>query len=267
MERGGLAGGEGLDVSIADATTRFSNRADDYARFRPGYPAGVFDLIPGAMGLPAGASVADIGSGTGISARLLLDRGYVVYGVEPNAAMRSAAEAELNGRSGFISANGTADRTTLAGTSVDLITCMQAFHWFDRDAARREFARILRPGGWVMIVWNDRRIDTPFLRTYEDLLLRRGTDYAAVRHKNVSGKELADFFSPGAYETRMFDNAQHFDFAGLRGRLLSSSYAPPADDPRSGPMLHDLKAIFDRHQQGGQVAFLYRTIVHFGQLS
>ena len=254
-------------MTTPDATTRFTDRTEHYVKHRPTYPPGVLDLLRDEMGLGPGSAVADVGSGTGISTALLLDRGYVAHAVEPNAAMRSAAERLLASRPGFRSVNGTAERTVLPAASVDAVVCMQAFHWFDRGAARAEFARVLRPGGWVMIVWNDRRTDTPFLADYEDLLLRFGTDYAAVRHNNVGDAALRAFYGAGGYQTRTFDNAQHFDFDGLRGRLLSSSYAPAETDPRSTPMLDHLRTVFDRHQAAGRVSFLYRTEVHFGRLS
>ena len=251
-----------------DATRRFSDRVEHYVRSRPDYPGAFYDFLRTDLPLPIPAIIADVGSGTGISARPLLDAGHAVYGIEPNAPMRQAAERLLASFPNFRSLDATAEATTLPEAGVDLILAAQAFHWFDRRRARAEFARILRPGGHVVLVWNERRLDaTPFLREYEALLHRHGTDYANVRHENVDEAALRDFFAPAAYAAREFTNAQHFDYAGLEARLLSSSYTPAADDPRRAPMLVALRDLFDRHQQGGQVTFEYDTRAYFGQLT
>lgn len=150
--------------------------------------------------------------------------------------------------------------------SVDFITAAQAFHWFDRDKAKREFARILKPGGWVVLIWNERRLDsTAFLRAYEELLLRYGTDYEKVRHENVAG-ELAAFFAPETFTLQTLENVQHFDFESLKGRLLSSSYAPDQDHPDFTAMLENLEEIFNANQQDGIVSFEYETKVYYGHL-
>jgi SAM-dependent methyltransferase len=251
-----------------DPTHRFSDRVEHYVRSRPDYPSAFYDFLHTDLALAPSATIADVGSGTGISAGPLLEAGHTVYGIEPNAPMRQAAERLLASFPNFHSLDATAESTTLPTAGVDLILAAQAFHWFDRPRARAEFARILRPGGWLVLVWNERRLDaTPFLRDYEALLHRYGTDYATVRHENVDEAALGEFFSPATYAMREFPNAQHFDYAGLESRLLSSSYTPAADDPRRAPMLADLRDLFDRHQQGGQVTFEYDTRAHYGRLT
>src|SRR5205085_8778925 len=123
----------------------------------------------------------------------------------------------------FLSIDATAEATTLPDHSIDLILAAQAFHWFDRPKARREFSRILRQGGWIVLVWNERRLDsTPFLRDYEQLLQTYATDYNRVRHENIDHEAIAAFFAPQPFQTRTFDNAQRFNYAGLEARLLSS---------------------------------------------
>ncbi len=243
---------------------RFSNRVENYVRYRPGYPPEILELLKEQVGLAKGAVVADVGSGTGISSEWLLKAGAVVFGVEPNREMRQAAERLLEGYPGFHSVDGKASATTLDPESMDFIVAAQAFHWFGTPETRAEFSRILRPGGHIVLMWNERKLEaTPFLREYEALLQQFGTDYAAVRHELVNAGVLASFFI-GAYATHSFQNRQQFDFESLKGRLLSSSYAPAEGHPRHEPMVAGLRRIFDRHQANGQVALEYDTRVHVG---
>ena len=251
---------------MSDPLTRFSNRSDNYAKFRPGYPAGVIEILKGDCGFSEISVIADIGSGTGILSELLLQNGNSVVAIEPNAAMREVAERLLQRYEKFRSINAAAEATTIETASVDFVTAAQAFHWFHRAQAKREFARILKPEGWVVLIWNERRLDsTVFLRAYEDLLLRYGTDYEKVRHEKVTG-EIAEFFSPESFELQTLENAQHFDFVSLKGRLLSSSYAPDQGHPKFVPMLEELEAIFDANQKDGIVNFEYETKVYYGHL-
>jgi SAM-dependent methyltransferase len=252
-------------MSAADSTQRFSDRVEHYVRSRPNYPDAFYEFLRHELGLTPDGAVADIGSGTGISARPLLEKGNTVYGIEPNGPMRLAAERGLAGFANFQSIDATAEATTLPPASVDLILAAQAFHWFDRDRARAEFARILKPGGSVVLVWNERRLNsTPFLRDYEQLLHRYATDYSKVRHENVDDGAIARFFAPDVHQTRSFTNAQEFDYEGLESRLLSSSYTPAADNPHRAVMLAELREIFAQAQQGGRVRFEYDTRAHFG---
>lgn len=252
---------------MADPTRRFSSRVDSYVKYRPSYPPGVAELLAAECGLPAGAVVADVGSGTGLLSELLLRRGWRVYGVEPNPEMRGAGERLLASYADFVSVDGTAEATALPDRGVDCVTAGQAFHWFDRQRARAEFARILRPGGWVALVWNDRRVaTTPFQAEYERLLRTHAVDYAQVNHKLVDDAAIGAFFAPGGFRTAHFENYQEFDYTGLQGRLLSSSYTPEPGRPGYEPMLAELREIFDAHQSAGRVRFDYDTIVYYGQL-
>ena len=180
--------------------------------------------------------------------------------------MRVAGEKLLNARQNFVSVNGTSEATTLDSGSVDFVTAGQAFHWFDPAATRLEFARILRPGGWVALIWNDRKLEaTPFLKDYETLLLEFGTDYQEVRNdKDLTG--ITRFFAPTSYLYKSFPNRQLFDLEGLRGRVLSSSYTPQPDSPKFEPMLEEIEQIFFRNQRDGLVSFDYDTNVFYGQL-
>ncbi|WP_447735384.1 class I SAM-dependent methyltransferase [Rhodanobacter soli] len=250
------------------STARFSDRVDDYVRYRPDYPAALLDWLQREQGVDSGWRVADIGAGTGISSKLFLDAGYRVTAVEPNAPMRSAAEHWLQAYAGFDAVGGGADATGLPDASVDLVTVAQAFHWFDEDAARREFARILRPHGLAAIWWNSRRLGgTRFLEGYEALLLAYGTDYTSVAERYADDARMRAWFGDGFRGAARFEHAQRLDFEALRGRLMSSSYAPKAGHPRHEPMLRALRELFDSCAENGTVSFDYDTRVFAGHLA
>lgn len=247
-------------------TERFSDRVADYVRYRPGYPEELLECLRRQCGLQPQWAVADIGSGTGLLARLFLENGNRVFGVEPNAAMRAAGEEFLRDYDQFFSREGRAEATGLPAHSLDLVAAGQAFHWFDRQAARAEFARILKPGGWVALVWNERLTSTPFLAEYEQLLHRYSRDYSQVDHRNVDEGVLAEFFYPGRFRQEVFFMRQQFDREGVRGRWLSSSYVPAAGRPGHEEMRRELEAIFRRYQQDGRVDWEYKTRVYYGRL-
>jgi SAM-dependent methyltransferase len=250
-----------------ESTTRFSNRVADYVRYRPGYPEGLVQTLRDEAGLKPASVVADIGSGTGISTELFLRQGCIVWAVEPNLEMREAAEAQFREQSRFHSVSTMAEATSLEAASVDLVVAGQAFHWFDVERTRTEFARILRPGGIVALFWNSRRLDTtPFLKNYEKLLQDFATDYQQVDHKRIDAAVLNQFFGGDHFQTRTFPNSQTFDFEGLRGRLLSSSYAPASGHSRHAPMLQELDRLFHEHETSGQIQFDYDTELFFGRL-
>jgi SAM-dependent methyltransferase len=250
-----------------DPTKRFSSRVEDYIRHRPSYPTDVIAWLAAECGLTAQSPIADIGCGTGILARLFLDFGCHVFGVEPNAAMRAGAERQLAWQARFHSVDGRAEATTLADSSVDFVTAGQAFHWFDPPSARAEFRRILTPRGWVVMIWNERLVTPGFLTEYEAMLQRLSTDYGRVDHRQIGGEAIAQFFGHDSWREVGFPNRQDFDWDGLRGRLLSSSYAPLPGSPQYAPMMEDLEAIFVKYNQGGQVEVLYETKMYVGQLA
>jgi SAM-dependent methyltransferase len=254
-------------MPVANAQSRFSDRVADYIRSRPGYPERIIDILGARCGLRADAVVADIGSGTGLLARPFLGRGHRVFGVEPNAEMRAAGDRLLGDHPRFVSVAGCAEGTGLADASVDLVTAGQAFHWFDRARARGEFCRILRPGGWVALLWNDRRTDSsPFLRAYEALLVRHCPEYLEVVHRNVDAPAVAAFFAPAPVETAVVESAQRFDWEGLRARHLSMSYVPHTG-PACEACLSELQALYERHAVAGLVEFEYDTRAYFGRLA
>ena len=247
-------------------TARFSDRVEDYVRYRPGYPPEVLDLLRAECGLQPSHIVADIASGTGMFSRLLLENGNSVFAVEPNTEMREMGVRQLESYNRLISVAGTAEETTLGSASVDFVTAAQAAHWFDLPRARAEFARILRPEGWCVLIWNERRTETTaFLRDYEQLLLTYGTDYKEVRHERTTAI-IHEFFARALADERVFDLRQRFDYEGTAGRLLSSSYAPLEGHPSHAPMMQELRRIFRAHATDNVVEFEYNTRVYFGHL-
>jgi len=253
-------------MPASNATSRFSDRVENYVLYRPGYPPQALEVLQDECGLCPEHVVADIASGTGKWTQMLLENGNAVFGVEPNGEMRRAAERLLAQFPKFTSVAGTAEATTLGDAGVDFVTAAQAAHWFDRAASRREFARILKPGGWLVLLWNERRLEaTAFLREYEQLLLTYGTDYEDIRHERTTA-EMHEFFDPKPFEERGFPMRQEFDFTGLEGRLLSSSYAPGPGHPKHQAMREELRRIFDAHAVHGWVGFEYKTRVYYGHI-
>jgi SAM-dependent methyltransferase len=249
-----------------DPTRRFSSRVDNYVRYRPGYPNGILTLLTMECGMTDRSVIADIGSGTGKLTELFLENGNAVFGVEPNGEMREAGDRLLKSFKKFTSIDAAAEDTTLAKSSVDFIVAGQAFHWFDRARCRQEFTRILKPGGWVVLIWNDRKTEaTSFLIEYEKLLQTYATDYSKVDHKQIDDDVVRQFFGYAPMKTKI-PSAQLFDFAGLKGRLLSSSYAPDAGQPGHAEMLTELEKIFNAREQNGRVEFAYDTVVYCGRL-
>ena len=255
-------------MSRPDSTERFSSRVADYVRYRPDYPPALLDWLHHDIGVPTETLVADIGAGTGISTRLFLASGHPVIAVEPNAAMRGAAEQWLAPEYLRLKlVDGTAEATTLADDSVGLVAAAQAFHWFDTAAVRREWARILHPGGLAVVFWNSRLLDSsPFLIGYEQLLREFGTDYTDVAERYQDDETMRAWFGAGLQGTARLPNVQHLDLDSLRGRLLSSSYAPQEGHPRHAPMLEALVQLFQAHAVDGKVAFEYQTRAFAGTL-
>jgi SAM-dependent methyltransferase len=249
-----------------DPARRFSSRVADYVRHRPSYPPELIPWLARECGLTPRSAVADIGSGTGFFAALFLRFGCQVFGVEPNAEMRQAGEALLAEEPRFQSCEGRAEATGLLDGSVDFVTAGQAFHWFERDAARLEFRRILRPSGWVVLAWDERLVKGRFLQGYEAVLERHAADYKQVDHRRMDAAVMDAFFGAGRWKQAAFPNAQQFDLEGLLGRMHSSSYAPPPGTEAYDRVNHELTCVFAEHQQEGRVAFDYLTKVYAGTL-
>lgn len=247
---------------MSNSVERFSNRVANYVKYRPGYPPGVLQLFKDELGLTTDSVIADIGSGTGLSSKPFVENGNTVYGIEPNAAMRDAAVGFLNEFQNFKSVDGTAEATTLPDASVDFVIAAQAFHWFDPDRTYAEFRRILKPGGYVSLIWNERQLDTTaFLREYEQFILDFGKDYPVVRHENITAEGLRGFFK-NDFQQRTFANLQEFDFEGLKGRMLSASYMPADGDERYTAMIEELHKLFAKHAENGKIKVFYDTNVY-----
>ncbi len=245
----------------SDPTERFSPRVEDYSRHRPSYPAEVIAFLERECGLTRQYRVADIGSGTGLLSELFLHFGCEVTGVDPNAGMRAAGERLLAAWPRFHSVNGRAEATTLPDDSVDLVSAAQAFHWFSPDAARTEFQRILKPRGWVALVWNERVRSPGFNAGYDDLVTRYGPE-----RRHAATSDLDHFFSEHGWRLAQFPNQQHFDREGLRGRFASSSYAPLPGAANYEALMRELDGLFDEFQKDGGVTLLYTTEVYIGRL-
>jgi len=252
---------------MTDVTQRFSSRVENYIKYRPGYPNEVIEALRSECGLTCDSIVADVGSGTGILTEMFLRNGNTVYGIEPNREMREAAERLLKDYPRFRSVAARAEETTLGGASVDFVTAGQAFHWFDREKTRGEFARVLKSQSWIALIWNERvTTTTPFLVAYERLLKDYSTDYEQVDHRRIDEDVIRDFFGSDDFRLKQFKNVQVFDYEGVKGRLLSSSYAPEEGHPNYEPMLAELERIFQTYQDEGKVVFEYVTQMYYGQL-
>ena len=248
-------------------TERFSNRADAYVRGRPSYPIAIVEQLTKAGALRQGHTVVDIGVGTGLSAEPFLRQGYAVIGVEPNAPMREAGDQQLREFPLYRSVGGSAEATTLADDSADLVIAGQAFHWFDAPRAANEARRILRPGGWAALIWNDRQsTGSAFLAGYEALLRTHGIDYAKLLHRHIDEKAIAQFFAPAQAVVATFDNPRELTREDLLALAGSASYLPAPGDPRHAAMLVALNALFDAHAKDRQVQMMYRTRMHYAQL-
>lgn len=243
-----------------DPTRRFSVRVDAYARYRPTYPPEVAALAGRECGLRAGQAVADIGCGTGLLAQLFLEQGCEVFGVEPNPEMREAGRKALAGQARFHPIDGRAEATTLSGASVELVTAGQAAHWFDADAARAEFGRILKPGGWLMLVWNERRRQPGFMSEYDSLIARH-----APEHSRIDADRISRLFGGSGWRMARFDHHQTLDAEGLRGRVASSSYTPLPGTVELRELMAEVDSLFERHQREGWVTVVYDTHVYYGR--
>jgi len=247
---------------MADNTKRFSDRVEDYIKYRPDYPDSIVSVLEEALKLKGTETIADIGSGTGISSLPFLRRQYMVNAVEPNKEMREAAEQMLSSFPNFTSIDGSAERTNLADNSTDVIFCGQAFHWFDKEKSKIEFRRILKEKGHIVLVWNERSTKSRFQQEYEQILFDNIDEYKFVNHRNISEDTIEAFFSPKTMNKITLANGQTLDFDGLAGRLRSSSYCPKSGEGYDKLMIA-MKDIFDKYQRNNTIVFEYETKVYW----
>ena len=249
-----------------DNTQRFSNRVDNYVKYRPHYPKEIIGYLNTEINFNASFVVADIGSGTGILTELFLQNNNKVFAVEPNAAMRLKAEELLSHYKNFISIDSTAEDTRLDKGSVDLIIAGQAFHWFDTVKTKTEFIKIAKPNAHAVLIWNERETVSELEKEYDKFLLKYATDYEKIDHKNITPEKIEAFFHPQPVKVAAFANEQVFDFEGLKGRLLSSSYIPTEENEKYFLMLKDLKELYEKHQKNNAVKFNYQTKLFLGRV-
>ena len=253
---------------VKTPTERFSHTVENYVKYRPSYPSEVVELLQEKCSLTGHSKVADIGSGTGIFTKLLLEQGCEVYGVEPNREMAQAAEQYLSAFPRFISINAPAEHTNLSDQSVDLIIAAQAFHWFDLPKVKREFLRILKPQGFVVLIWNLRLRNSGIMQAYDALLQKFGTDYKDVcANNNITDDVIRDFCAPNPVEIVFLPNKQMMNWEELKGRLLSTSYVPKPGDNHYDEMLIAAEKMFNDHQQQGQINFDYETKIYISSLT
>lgn len=248
-----------------DSRERFSDRTDNYAKYRPGYPKACLDYLV-SLGMGKHSTVADIGAGTGIFTRLMVYTAGKVFAIEPNKEMRHVAEESLRGYRNVVFVAADAEDTTLRNKSVDFITCAQSFHWFDREKAKEEFHRILHWDGKAALIWNVRQTDSDdFSREYDLLLLRCSKDYKKVDHRNVSEVGFEYFFKDGKYTKTIIDNDQTYDLPGFIGRTLSSSYVPLEGEDNDA-LMKGVQRLFDKYNKDGLVTFRIKTEMYTGEV-
>lgn len=249
-----------------DPTKRFSDRVQDYVKYRPSYPDALIDYLIAYTGIPETATVADLGSGTGIFSGLLLERGFQVFGVEPNTKMRRASVSNLSDFPAYKAVNASAEKTTLDDQCADLITAAQSFHWFDVEKTRAEFARIAKPGAYAALIWNERTPEDPFQQRYEQLLENHVDAYAESMHLNIGEDLIRSFFQDAEVHFVSFDNQQMLDLTALKGRLLSTTYAPKHGQHNHSRVMSGLEDIFAEYHTNGAVAFRYNTNAFISRL-
>lgn len=245
---------------------RFSNKAQKYELYRPTYPEdSVLKILDLCKSVPANKiKIADIGSGTGKFTKLLLDKGFIVYAIEPNEQMRTIAENKFENYENFFSINTTAENTTLEDNSVSIITAAQAFHYFELDKVKKEFIRILNEEGKVVLLWNFRLRESNFIKEYENIIYNLHSNKVEPTHAqdNMTDELFKNFFEN--YEIVNISNSQEFDFDSLWGRTLSNNHMPNENEPEYFKLYEDIQKVFNKYQQNGKVLFQYRTQIVIG---
>ena len=250
-----------------DNTDKFTGKAKIYKTARPSYAQAFIDYLSRDRHLGPGSVVADIGSGTGILTRQLLDLGAQVFAVEPNAEMRAIAEEDLAAWSGFISVDGSASQTSLPDKSVDMVFAAQAFHWFDPQAFKQECRRILRLDGEVFLVWNQRELSSPVNRENEAVFREYCPNFKGYSGGKAERPDDIAAFFPGGFETRRFGHPLLYDREGFLSRACSASYALTGTSPRYQDFIAALNALFSRHAKKGMLVLPNQTEAFIGRVS
>lgn len=247
-----------------NSKTRFSNRVENYVKYRPVYPNEAINFLCDKLRINKKSVIAEMGSGTGILTKQIIDKAGKIYAVEPNKEMRKAAEKLLSEFINFISVDASAENTSLPDHSVDFVISAQAFHWFDRIKTKKEFKRILKNDGIVILLWNNRLFNTDFLKQYEIILKKYANDYNKVNHLLITEKELTEFYNQ--FQKITFPNKQTFDHEGLIGRLLSSSYVPLPGEKNHNLLFKEIEKIYHIYSVDGMINFSYVTEVYWGKI-
>jgi ubiquinone/menaquinone biosynthesis C-methylase UbiE len=247
-----------------DNINKFSDKAENYAKFRLGYSSEILKFFDD-YGFNNNSIIADIGSGTGKLTKIFLENGNTVYAVEPNDNMRFMADSSLNGYEKYISINGSAENTTLQEEIIDFVVIGQAFHWFDAPKALNEFKRILKDGGVLVLIWYNRKTDTPFLVEYDNVL-KNIPAYKGSIHKALYSDEIIEEFYSKDYKKYTIETIQEFDYSELLGRSLSSSYSPKEGTQEYMNQCKLLEKIFKKYNKNGKVTFNYNMEIYIGRL-
>lgn len=246
---------------------RFTGLGEEYAQYRPSYPAQCVDWLVAAAQLNENTPVADVGAGTGILTRLFLQRGIPVTAVEPNADMRAQAEAALAGMAGYTSMAGSAEKTGLKTHSVKLVTAAQAFHWFDPGGFAAECRRILKPGGQVAIIFNTRDASAPVVRAHDRAFEAHCPDYHS--YKRSRGETTPDklaFFKGGRIVIQVFENPLEYSQEGYLGHVRSTSYFARLDAENQRLLLDELTESFHHYARDGVLHMPNCTEVYLGEV-
>lgn len=245
---------------------RFTDRADNYEKFRPGYPQSLIDYLSEQLHAQQPNVVAELGAGTGILSLELAKLNLELYVFEPNKEMRDKAIVSLQDRGNCVISDKKAEDTGLPSASCDMIVCAQAFHWFDTSKAKKEFQRIIKPDGSVAIIWNIRSIENAFGNAYEDFINNFSIDYEEVRKRQYRGNNLPLFFREGTMQQLVFHYKTRISLEQLKGRTLSYSYMPNTGHPALKETMKALEVLFRKHEQEGIVELNYKTVLYIGKM-
>ena len=251
-------------MPMKENTERFSDRVDNYAKYRPGYSEKILGFL-NEYNFSARSIIADVGSGTGKLAELFLKNGNKTYAVEPNTDMRNMSDSLLTKYDNYVSINGTAEKTTLGNASVDFIVVGQAFHWFDAKKTLNEFRRVLKNNGVLVLIWNNRKLNTEFLIEYDSILKKFSKEYGESSHRNISDEVIEKYFSAD-FKKNTIDNHQKFNFIELMGRFSSGSYTPKEGTDEYQNSYNALKKIFHKYKKSGKIIFNYDTKLFTGRI-
>lgn len=250
-----------------DNTNKFSGKAENYVKARPDYPKVVFNYLKSELVAHENSVFADIGAGTGIFTKKLLDCGCTVFAVEPNSDMRSALKNSIGGSEKLFIVDGTDKYTGLSGGSVDFVSAAQAFHWFDVHAFKKECLRILKPGGYVILVWNTRKNDSELIKENAEICHKYCPDFTGFSGGKRNSKENIDEFFCKNYQTVKFKNDLIYNKEKFIERMLSASYSLTEKDEKYAEYIKALEEFFEINKNDDGLLFVpNETVLYAGKL-